>query len=335
VSENQTEKDQKDENLVVLEQKDGTVTVQGMEGAPVEDKEAVNQSSESDSDDGGEPKQAAEGGQVDDDDQDQPNDTEAIRSARREKRRLKKQMHREQQREKDLRFQQLAKQNQELLARLSAVEQRTHGSEMARIDKAIQDQQVRIQYAKMKIAEATTSQDGEALANAQEMWFEARRASEALENLKKQASQPKRQAPTAPDISVQRHAASWMERNSWYDPGKKDRDSKIATVIDEEMVSEGWDPRSADYWQELDDRLKDALPHRYNHDIDGKSSPRRPRSVVTGSGRESAASSGGKNTFTLSRDQVQAMKDAGMWEDPALRAKMIRRYQQDALKNRS
>jgi hypothetical protein len=335
VSENKIENNENDEKLVIAEQKDGTVTVEGMEGVIPEGQETQNQTENSDSDDTDTVPRAAEGGAVDDDDQDQPNDTDAIRASRREKRRLKKQMHRENQREKDLRFQQLAKQNQELLARLSAVEHRTHGSEMARIDKAIEDQQVRIQYAKMKIAEATTAQDGEALANAQEVWFEARRASEALENLKKQASQPKRQAPTAPDMAVQRHAGNWMERNAWYDPGKKDRDSKIATVIDEEIVSEGWDPRSADYWTELDDRLKEALPHRYNHDIDGKSSPKRPRSVVTGSGRESAASSGGKNTFTLSRDQVQAMKDAGMWEDPALRSKMIRRYQQDALKNRS
>ena len=331
MSDNQADKKDNDEKLVIAEQQDGTVTVEGM-SVPAQDQE---QDKNSGSDDSESPDRASDGGIVEDDEQDQPNDTEAIRSARREKRRLKKQMHRENQREKDLRFQQLAKQNQELVARLSAVEHRTHGSEMARIDKAIEDQQVRIQYAKMKISEATTNQDGEALTNAQEVWFEARRASEALENLKKQASQPKRNAPTAPDLAVQRHAGNWMERNAWYDPGKKDRDSKIATVIDEEMVTEGWDPRSAEYWTELDERLKESLPHRFNHDIEEKSSPRRPRSVVTGSGRESATSSGSRNTFTLSRDQVQAMKDAGMWEDTTSRAKMIRRYQQEALKNRS
>ena len=48
---------------------------------------------------------------------------------------------------------------------------------------------------------------------------------------------------------------------------------------------------------------------------------------MTGSGRENASGSGGgKNTFTLSPDQVRAMKDAGMWDDAEKRAKMIRRY---------
>ena len=47
---------------------------------------------------------------------------------------------------------------------------------------------------------------------------------------------------------------------------------------------------------------------------------------MTGSGREVAASAGGKNTFMLSVDQVRAMKEAGMWEDPEKRTRMIRRY---------
>jgi hypothetical protein len=43
----------------------------------------------------------------------------------------------------------------------------------------------------------------------------------------------------------------------------------------------------------------------------------------------------GKNQFALTRDQVQAMKDAGMWDDPDKRAKMIRRYALEAKQLRS
>jgi hypothetical protein len=104
-------------------------------------------------------------------------------------------------------------------------------------------------------------------------------------------------------------------------------DSKIAKIVDEGLVADGYDPRSQEYWEELDNRLQTRLAHRYTDDSDEKPFVnKRPRSAVTGSGRESAASSGGRNTFTLSADQVRAMKDAGMWEDPALRSKMIKRY---------
>jgi len=118
-----------------------------------------------------------------------------------------------------------------------------------------------------------------------------------------------------------------MSNNSWYDPQGKDPDSKVALAIDQAMGEEGWNPKTAEYWEELDNRLQKYLPHRYTGETDEKPIRNsRPRSAVTGSGRESASSSGGKNTFTLSPDQVRAMKDAGMWDDPDKRAKMIRRY---------
>lgn len=312
--------------LIVDEQKDGSVTVEGMD-LPAEDAQEASS---------GDSAERAGGGSVPEDGGvDHPDDTEAIRSARREKRKAKKVYHRQQQQEKDVRFQQLQRQNQDLLARLSAVEVKTHGSELARIDKAIEDQQVRIQYAKMKIAEAAQGADGEGMANAQEMWFEARRAAEALQNLKKHAATPRQQA-IAPDRDVQRQAASWMERNSWYDPSGGDEDSDIALIIDKRMAKEGWDPKSVDYWEELDSRLQKKLPHRYSEEYEEeRPASRRPKSVIVGSGRENSSSSGGKNTFTLNPDQVRAMKDAGMWDDTEKRARMIRRYAQDARQNRN
>ena len=321
------DKEVKKEELLVAEQQDGSVTVEGMEDIPDENNDDA-------------PQQKAEGGQVvpEDGGEDHPDDTDAIRAARREKRKAKKLYQREQQREKDVRYNSLVRQNQELLQRLQAVEQRTHGSELARIDKAIEDQQLRIQYAKMKISEATQAQDGDAMTNAQDMLYEARRMAEQLDALKKQSMAPQPAQAIAPDRAVQRQAAAWMERNSWYDPGGKDEDSQIALVVDKKMAAEGWVPSDPDYWEELDNRLQKRLPHLYNgEERQERDTPvRRPRRVVTGSGRENAASSGGsKTSFTLSAEQVKAMKDAGMWDDPEKRARMIRRYATDARQQRS
>ena len=102
------------------------------------------------------------------------------------------------------------------------------------------------------------------------------------------------------------------------------------------MAEEGWNPKTPQYWEELDNRLQKYLPHRYTGGADERPVQRRPRNFVTGSGRESASSSSlGKNQFALTRDQVQAMKDAGMWDDPERRAKMIRRYALEAKQLRS
>lgn len=264
-------------------------------------------------------------------------EAEAIREAKRDKRRARKEYHKKVSVEKDKTLQFLERQNQELLERLSVVEKKTHGSEIARINKAIEDQETRILYAKQKIKEATETGNGDLLTQAQELWFEARNQYEALDNLKKQSVAPQStRTIQAVNPAVQRYANNWMAENSWYDPNGSDEDSSVALVIDQKMANEGWDPKTADYWEELDNRLAKYLPHRYSNSVESVNpSTRRPRNVVTSSGRESmAASGGGKNTFTLSPDQVRAMKDAGMWDDPDKRAKMIRTYAQHARNNK-
>lgn len=116
-----------------------------------------------------------------------------------------------------------------------------------------------------------------------------------------------------------------MARNSWYDPNGKNTDSKIAIKIDEELVEEGWDPTSEEYWEELDTRLSQYLPHQYKNQQTGGNAKARPRSPVTGSGRESAPAAR-PGEYRLSPDRVKAIKEAGKWDNPVERQKMIRRY---------
>ena len=276
----------------------------------------------------------AAGGSADQADDDViPEDETEYQRARREKRRAKRDLAKKTGVEKDMKLQLLERKNQELMERLSVVERKTHSADLARIDKAIEDQELRLQYAKMKIAEAASASDGHAMTEAQEMMYEARRQMEALSNFKKAAVEPRQSQGNVPDPRLQRLAANWMEKNDWYDPNARDTDSKIAKQIDETLVSEGWDPTSPDYWNELDNRLHKYLPHKYNDSTDVRSSTKRPRSVVTSSGRESVNGSTNRNTFVLKPEQVRAMKDAGFWDDPDKRSKMIKRYAQEARNN--
>jgi len=276
-------------------------------------------------------REMASGGATDDDVA--PEDETEYQRARREKRRAKRDLAKKTGVEKDMKLQHLERKNQELMERLSVVERKTHSADLARIDKAIEDQELRLQYAKMKVAEAATAADGNAMTDAQEMMYEARRQIESLSSLKKTAVQPNQTQGNVPDPRLQRLAANWMERNDWYDPSGRDTDSKIAKQIDEALSAEGWNPTDADYWNELDNRLQKYLPHKYNDTTDVRSSTKRPRSVVTSSGRESVNGSTNRNTFVLKPEQVRAMKDAGFWDDPDKRSKMIKRYAQEARNN--
>ena len=303
-----------------------------MQVAEEQDGSAVAHLEDGEAPEAEEKPELAEGGEVEaadsNDGLDSDPDREQIRAARREERKLKKQIHREKTKESSHLINNLRTQNQQLAERLAHLEKRTSGAELARVDKAIDDTEVQIEYAKMKMREAVANQDGDVVVKAQELMYESQRKVESLKNIKDQAtrqmSQPPKPTMNVPDPAVQRNAAEWMERNAWYDPQAKDMDSEIAQRIDKKLTEEGYDPSSQDYWDELDDRVSKYLPHRTGNAAPAvRPAPQRPR--VTGSGRESAPS-GRANEFRLSPDRVQAIKDMGAWENPDQRAKMIKSY---------
>jgi hypothetical protein len=311
-----TETKEKIDDLNVVEEKDGSVTVD------LPDHLADH------SDDGG-----LDGAQDNDGDVDHPDDTAAVREARRNRRRAKKDYIKRTNEEKDQRLGLMQRRNQELEDRLAVLERKTHGADMARYDKAMEDEEYRLRYAQQKMQEATDNSDGAAFTKAQELWYDSRRKLEAMNNYKEQVARAGSQETAPANPKLVRLANSWMERNSWYDPEAGDEDTQIAKVIDNRLVAEGWDPASQDYWDELDTRLQKRLPHRYTRNTD-EPSRRSPRSVVTGSSRESSGRVNG-NQFVLEPEQVRAMKDAGFWDDPEKRNRMIKRYAIEARNKRN
>jgi hypothetical protein len=304
------------EKLEMQEAEDGSAVVQLPEG----EESPQNESSKNDyrEDDDDEPQQA-----------DSDPEREAIREARREERRLKKQIHREKARESNTLISALKKQNEHLAERLAVIEKKTSGAELARVDKAIEDAGVQLEYAKMKLQESVSASDGQGAIQAQEMLYDAKQKMEALSNIKRQAthynSQPK-QNISVPDPIVQKYVTDWMEENPWYDPTGKNEESQITQVIDKKLTEEGYDPSSPDYWDELTYRVKKRLPEMSNRAYNDSSvRNQRPRSVVTSSGRESSASPKG-NQYVLTPDRVSAMKEAGVWDNLDSRKRATQRY---------
>ena len=254
---------------------------------------------------------------------------EAIREARREERRLKKQIHREKTRESTSLINALKKQNEMLAERLAVIEKKTSGAELARVDKAIEDAGVQVEYAKMKLQEAVSQSDGQSAIQAQEMLYDAKQKMEALANLKRQATQQSvqpKQNINVPDPVVQRMVADWMDENPWYDPRGEDEASQITQLIDKQLTKEGFDPTTQEYWDELSYRAEKRLPEIKNKSYNGEN-VRRPRSVVTSSGRESNATPKG-NVYELSPERVAALKEAGVWNNPEAKMKMINRFRE-------
>ena len=204
----------------------------------------------------------------------------------------------------------------------------THGEIAAALDKSIEDEATRIEYAKMKMLQAAQENDAAAQVEYLEQLTEAKQRLQQVQHYKKQqleaAKSPKQNVPNEMSNEVQQNATRWLKKNSWYDPQARDTDSRIAKVVDQELAADGWDPSDSEYWEELDNRLQARLPHRYT--AKGTSNRRSSAPGPTASSRVANANSTKPGTITLSRDRVQAIKDAGAWDDVEKRNKMIRAY---------
>jgi hypothetical protein len=294
----------------------------------------------------------AEGGSVkasdeendDDEDHDEDNEDEnddetdeereKIREARREERRLKKDLKRQRDISSKNKITALERRNEELARRLAAVESSASSFQFAQIDKAIEDETTRIEYAKMKLLEATQNSDAASQVEYLEQLQEYKNRLAQIQAHKKaqleEAKRPKQNVPNEISTEVQRNATGWLKKNTWYDPQARDTDSRIAKVIDQELAADGWDPADPEYWDELDNRLSARLPHRYSAKTGGAK-----RVTPTASSRTANSSGKVGNTITLSRERVQAIKDAGAWDDPARRSKMIKAYTEFDKQNRN
>jgi hypothetical protein len=317
------------ESTVVEKEDDVEVVIEERKKGAKSDKDEGGKGAKKDDDD----RKGKIGGEelVDVEIEDDSPEREAIRARRKEERKARKDARDKLladmgrvTRENEMLRQTLLKGEQ----RINSIEQRNLSSDYAQIEAAIAQRGEYIERAKELIKKGVAEQNGEAVAQATEAMSEARAELQHLNRVKDNIAQAARApAPTDPQISM--HAREWSKKNGWYDPTQQDEDSAVAFAVDQKLTREGWNPRTKQYWEELDKRLTARLPHRYKKDDDtdedlddddGKPAGSR----TSGSGRESGG--GNRIVYTLTPDRVRALKEAGVWEDPAERAKYVKRY---------
>ncbi len=105
-------------------------------------------------------------------------------------------------------------------------------------------------------------------------------------------------APPEPDPKAQ----SWAEKNQWF--GEDKVLTMAAFGIHEELVDEGFDPSSDEYYTEVDNRLKAEFPHKLGQK---QETVQKPQQKVASAARNTQAS-GGKRKVKLSPSEVQMAK---------------------------
>ena len=211
-----------------------------------------------------------------------------------------------------LRFaQQKEKENQELRNRLNKMDTSYLSEYTGRVDS-------QMAQAEATLKAAMDLGDTEAAVAAQkqisQLAVQADRASQARaaqekkeEQLKAQPQvQPQAQQPAAPPPPDPK-AQAWAERNDWF--GNDSAMTYAAFGIHKELVEQdGIDPKTDEYYTELDKRMSEEFPHKFASKTQGKKLVQN----VASASRSSSGRSSGKKSVKLTARQVALAKKLGV-----------------------
>jgi len=110
--------------------------------------------------------------------------------------------------------------------------------------------------------------------------------------------QQQRQAPARPDP----RAEDWAEKNEWF--GKDEPMTLTSFSIHRKLVEEGFDPKSDSYYNEIDVRMRETFPHKFEQPV----SP----SQTVASANRSTPGVKRKGTVRLTPSQVAIAKKLGV-----------------------
>lgn len=253
---------------------------------------------------------------------------EEIRARRKAERKSRAQRNREKIEAMERNLAAVMQKNQQLEQQVAGIHDTNVGSQLAQVDSAIAQANQAADHFKSVIAQAAARGDGKTIADATEYMMASRQRAQELAQFKQNATRAIN-APKPLNPAMVNKSQTFLGRNQWYGgPSSSDPDSKVLTAVDNSLAAEGWDPTSDAYWNELENRAKKYLPHRFTGKADA-----RPRNPVSGASTSVGSSDKG-GVFQLSPTRVAAIKAAGMWDDVSARNKMIKTYR-DYDKNNS
>ncbi len=175
-----------------------------------------------------------------------------------------------------------------------------HGEE-AFLEAAKQKAAIEYEVAKKKLIDAKSIGDVEAEVEAQEEFNQAQLTRSRLEEFKNNARQTDFDdvniQTNQPPKQVDYRAQEWHKANPWF--WKDKVMTGTALGVHEELVASGYDPRSDDYYRELDSRIRTLFPDRFDDVKPEKQEKKRPPTVVA-----SATRSNPSKRITLSASEV-------------------------------
>jgi hypothetical protein len=159
----------------------------------------------------------------------------------------------------------------------------------ALIESAKKQVQVELQAAKQKYKEAYESGNTDEIIAAQEAMYGAQLRLDKVNNLKPRTETSlqtptnnvqQQQKPPAeqPQIPRDDKAEAWRAENTWF--GSDDEMTAYALGYHSKLVKEGVDPRSDEYYEKVNARMRKLFPENFDEDIDDAPEPQKVKKAA-------------------------------------------------------
>lgn len=182
--------------------------------------------------------------------------------------------------------------------------------------------EAQVEAAKRKVKDAYEAGDSDALVAAQQELASAQYKLEQSKSFRSQApalqeerfqqeyaqrTQQPQVPATPPAYQPDTRAVEWQRRNSWF--GSDDEMTSFALGVHKKLVESGVDPRTSEYYERIDARLRQVFPEKFalEEDAPPRQAEKRPATVVAPQTRASAS-----KKIVLSRSQVAIAKRLGI-----------------------
>jgi len=221
-----------------------------------------------------------------------------------------------QRKDRDEHIQQLVQKNDELVGKLTNREQEFTTISKMHLD--VNEKQLTDKLELARAAYKSAHEDGDAgkILQAQEFLNDAQTDIKSLSVAKVELDntpvvQSQQPAPQQQQQNIaDPRAVEWSQSNDWF--GKDRVMTAAALALDAELKEEGFSPSDPEFYNEIDNRIKEAFPQKFNDPVNKNSvqeQPSQPAQVVAGASRSTP--SPGK--VKLTKEDVRL---AGKWGIP-------------------
>jgi len=198
-----------------------------------------------------------------------------------------------QRKDRDEHIQQLVQKNEELVGRLTNREQEFTNISKMHLDANEKQLTDKLELARAAYKSAHAEGDSGKILQAQEFLNEAQTDIKSLNVAKVELNtsnveQPQQGVPQqqqSQNIADPR-AVEWSQNNDWF--GKDRIMTAAALALDSELKEEGFSPDDPEFYNEIDNRIKEAFPQKFDNPVNESSvqeQPSQPAQVVAGASR--------------------------------------------------